>query len=867
MSVVEIFPWNENLNTGVTIIDEQHKKLVDILNRLASNLVKKSTESLLESTLEELSDYTIYHFETEEHYWSEHFDDANIQQEHKHVHESFIQKIAALKVKHQTMPIVEVAEDTLEFLTNWLASHILQTDREMAFTADALKDGLDFQDAKIAAKEKMNDTSHIFIEIILSIYSALSKNTLMLIKELKMHDEFDESQQSLRLAANVFKHTREGIMITSSKNKIIQVNKAVTEITGYTQEELFGKNPKVLGSGKNSVQTYKEMWNSINEKDYWSGEIWNRHKSGALYAEMLTINIVRDEQGEILNHIALFADITALKEHEGKLEYIAHYDSLTGLPNRLLLADRLKIAIAQTQRKKTSIAIVFLDLDGFKEINDTYGHDFGDRVLSALSKRMQKALRSDDTLARIGGDEFVVVLTDLHSHADSLPLLDRLLESVSEVQNINDKKLSFTASLGVSFFDYGDTTEPDQLLRQADQAMYKAKLAGKNCYHIFDSIEDASIRIHHQKISSIREALKRNEFELFYQPKVNMKKGEVVGFEALIRWRDPEKGVLSPALFLPFIEKDEMSITIGEWVIDEACKQIAHFKEQKRNYTISVNINAIHLLKSDFVHNLAKILKKYPTIAKGDLMIEILETSTLEDLERVSQIINDAEELGVKFALDDFGTGYSSLAYLKKLAVQEIKIDQSFIRDMLIDSDDLAIIEGVTTLSSAFHRQIIAEGVESVAHGEMLLQLGCEFAQGYAIAKPMPAYEIDAWLSNYKPQKSWQNTKRLQRDKIIYLHAIVQHRAWFQKMFKYLEDHQGSEIELSTSKCSFGIWLHNHPDQHQKRFKILHATHNELHAMASELSLKKLEHRAQELEHFRAKSEELIEQLKEMSLT
>lgn len=566
-----------------------------------------------------------------------------------------------------------------------------------------------------------------------------------------------QSEATCQLAASVFTSAREGILITDADGVIIEVNDAFSHITGYSREEVLGKNPRMFQSGRQSAEFYKVMWQALLENKHWTGEIWNRRKSGEVYAEILTISAVRDAAGKAQHYVALFTDITPMKEHEQQLEHIAHYDALTNLPNRVLLADRLQQAILQSERRKYSLAVIYLDLDGFKAINDTHGHETGDELLIIVSQRMKEALREGDTLARIGGDEFVAVLVDLEQITDCEPVLNRLLGAASVPSMVDNTELHVSTSIGVTFYPQ-DNVDADQLMRHADQAMYVAKQAGKNRYHLFDVQHDSSIQTQRQLLERIRCAHRQDEFVLYYQPKVNMRTGEVIGAEALIRWQHPEEGLLPPSTFLPIIENQEIGIQIGEWVIDAALTRMEKWHTVGLNIAVSVNISAHQLQQHDFVTKLLALLSKHPEVNPGNLELEILETSALENLGEISNVIRTCRELGVQFALDDFGTGYSSLTYLRHLPVNILKIDQTFVRDMLEDPDDLTIVKSVIGLATAFQRQVIAEGVETIAHGAMLLSIGCELAQGYGIARPMPAADLPDWVANWKINAGeWNN--------------------------------------------------------------------------------------------------------------
>ena len=465
--------------------------------------------------------------------------------------------------------------------------------------------------------------------------------------------------------------------------------------------------------------------------------------------------VERDPDGKPLRMIGTNSDITERKQHQSQLERIAHFDALTNLPNRVLLADRLHQAMTQALRRNQQLAVVYLDLDGFKAINDKYGHEVGDQVLVTLAQRMKQVLREGDSLARLGGDEFVAVLIDLEDLPASQPLLNRLLVACAQPVDLEDLSLQVSASLGVTAYPQERDIDADQLLRQADQAMYQAKVAGKNRYHFFDAEQDSSIRGRHESVDRIRLALERHEFVLYYQPKVNMRSGQIIGAEALIRWQHPEKGLLAPAVFLPVIEDHALAVSVGEWVIETALNQLGIWQAAGLDFGVSVNIGARQLQQSDFVDRLKLILAKHPQVNPACLELEVLETSALEDIAQVSEVIEACAQIGVTFALDDFGTGYSSLTYLKRLRVAMLKIDQSFVRDMLEDPDDLAILQGIIGLAESFKRQVIAEGVETVAHGSLLLQLGCELAQGYGIARPMPPDQLPAWAARWQPDAAW----------------------------------------------------------------------------------------------------------------
>lgn len=481
--------------------------------------------------------------------------------------------------------------------------------------------------------------------------------------------------------------------------------------------------------------------------------------------DVRTTCVVSQEDGKAVRLTGIFQDISEHKAIQRKLEHAntelanansalkfsAHYDPLTKLPNRYLLADRMQQAIVKSTRKKTFFAIAFIDIDGFKKVNDTYGHDVGDELLKAVSEQLECVLRGADTLARIGGDEFVAIIDELSSPSEGDIVLSRMLESASSPMVVENRILHVSASIGVTIYPLDDG-DPDHLIRHADQAMYIAKQKGKNCYHVFDIEKDVAMKHYNEKLARIALALENDEFALYYQPKIDLRNNQVVGFEALIRWHHPTKGIVGPADFLPEVEHNVLAIEIGKWVINTALKQLQLWQAQGSDVPVSVNISPIHLQNGSFINELKSYLSQYPDFTPHSLDFEIVESSALNDVELVSNIINEALQLGVTFSIDDFGVGYSSLIYLKRLPVNFLKIDRSFIRDMLVDMDDKSIIQGIIELARVFKLILIAEGVETPQHGKELLSLGCFFAQGYGIAKPMRSTAVLTWVSNWNTQ-------------------------------------------------------------------------------------------------------------------
>jgi len=650
-------------------------------------------------------------------------------------------------------------------------------------------------------------------------------------------------EEKLQLLARIFSDTNEGILITDAKQNIIDVNPAFCQITNYNKEEVIGKSPRILSSSKHTPEFYKNMWQTIDEHGHWQGEVWNRKKNGNLYAELLSISSLKDEHGNTLNYIGLFADITQSKEQQSKLELMAHYDVLTQLPNRALFTDRFNQAIAHCKRSKSLLGVCFLDLDHFKPINDNFGHNVGDQLLIEVAQRILKNIRAEDTVSRQGGDEFALLLGDIESFSQCEQMLKRIHHSLSQPYFINGECHNITASTGVTLYPLDDANI-DTLMRHADQAMYQAKLAGRHSYRLFNAEQDQKTIEKHHQLDEIQLALTNNELCLYYQPKVDMTTGKVFGAEALIRWLHPEKGLIPPLDFLPTIEGTELEISIGNWVINEALKQLNVWHKQGIILEISINISSNHLQSPHFVSELETALAKHTNVDAKFLQLEILESSALGDLYIIRNIIKTCiEVLGVGIALDDFGTGYSSLTHLKNLSADTIKIDQTFVRDMLDDPNDYAIINGVLGLASAFDRKVIAEGVETTEHGLMLLIMGCKQAQGYGIARPMPANVFPEWLKNYKPNQEWlacRNKESSTKENKLKLFSLALSH-WlnhFEKCVHLSPENIKSWSMINQQESICGHWLKRvRQDQlfESNWLNKLDNTHEALHKIANDL--------------------------------
>jgi diguanylate cyclase (GGDEF)-like protein/PAS domain S-box-containing protein len=620
------------------------------------------------------------------------------------------------------------------------------------------------------------------------------------------------AEERLLLFAQVFAEAHEGISITDAAGDFIDVNPAFCDITGYSREEILGHNPRILNSGKQSPEFFTAMWDALKEHGHWQGEIWNRKKNGEIFAELLTISALRDDLGRTLHYVGLFSDITDSKHQQQALEHMAHFDMLTKLPNRVLFADRFHQAIARAKRDDLMLALCYLDLDGFKQVNDTLGHEAGDQLLVEVAERIKSSLREEDTVSRLGGDEFAMLMGSISSVGECEQALERIHRIISQPYLIFGQSISIAASTGVTLFPLDDA-DPDALLRHADQAMYQAKQDGRNRYHLFDAAQDQQVQIHRQQMIAIEEAFSRNEFCLHYQPKVHMTSGKVIGVEALIRWNHPERGIIPPIEFLPVVKDGPLDPIMGNWVIEQALQQLELWHKQGLDLQVSVNISPFHLQQHDFFAKLDAALARHPDIPSNLLQLEILESSVMSDITDISNVLKACRDaLGVSIALDDFGTGYSSLAYLRRLPANTVKIDQSFVRDMIDDPNDYAIVEGVMGLTSAFHREVIAEGVETREHGLMLLIMGCNLAQGYGIARPMPPENIERWVMSYRPYAKWQDYPHHplspRESKILLL--IIESNSWINRMEECLTAEPGTRIHwpiMLHEKCHCGQWI------------------------------------------------------------
>lgn len=648
------------------------------------------------------------------------------------------------------------------------------------------------------------------------------------------------SQDRLRLAARVFEHAQEGIMITDPQGNIVDANETFLALTGYRRDEVLGRNPRFLASGQQPPEFYSAMWRSLLDKGVWRGEMLNRRKDGTLYVQQTSISAVRDRQGRIRHFIGLSSDISALRKFQDRLEQMAYFDALTGLPNRRMLSDRLQLALSQAQRADRLLAVCYLDLDDFKPINDTWGHAAGDSLLIEAAQRLMANVRAGDTVSRLGGDEFVVLLGNLAHFDECEVALERIRSAMNRSFMLKEGEARVSASMGVTLFPL-DGADPDTLIRHADQAMYLAKQGGRNRYTLFDAEHDRLSASRRESQRSILDAIARNQLRLYFQPKVNMRSGQVVGAEALIRWQHPERGLLDPAEFLPQVDLVRLHGPIGDWVLNNSLRLAEEWAQAGLHLVISVNVAADQLQSVDFLATLRDALARHPGVEPRNIELEILETATLNDLGKVAQVIEACSALGIGFTIDDFGTGYSSLTYLKQLQVGTLKIDQSFVQDMLDDPDDLSIVDSIVGLATAFRRRVVAEGVETIRHGELLLQLGCELAQGFGIARPMPAEDLPAWIAAWQQPAEWKDVPLWPRQDLPLLTVEVDHQRWISLLSDAVKAPPGEAPPLpplDPHNCRFGHWLDGMGHDrygHYPGFAQLVRAHDAVHATGRQI--------------------------------
>ncbi len=560
-----------------------------------------------------------------------------------------------------------------------------------------------------------------------------------------------------RLSAHFFDNTSEGILITDANARIIEVNKAFVEVTGYAREEVLGENPRLLQSGKHSKAFYQELWETLHTTGRWRGEIWNRRKNGSIYPQLQNISCVRDEQGTTTHYVAVFSDITYLKESQRKLNHLAHHDVLTGLPNRLLLSKRLEQAIQQNQGTQHPFLLIFLDLDHFKHVNDSLGHPMGDLLLQKVATRLTQATHTANTVARIGGDEFIILIEHIEDETKIFEIPNALFSCFTAPFRLENHEVRITGSMGICVYP-GDGEDPHTLLRNADAAMYKAKDEGRNTHQFYT--KELTTKAYERILmeQQLSQAINNHELYLVYQPQINMRTMEVIGAEVLLRWKHSTRGLISPVQFIPLAEDSGLIHSIGQWVLEAACHQAKQWMDEGLSFgRIAVNIAGPQLQRGNLPTQVKYALQK-SGLPAHKLELEVTEGFIMQHASSAIEQLEELRELGILLAIDDFGTGYSSLSYLKTLPIHKLKIDKSFVRDIPEDADDIAISKAIIALGQSLGLTLIAEGVETIEQAALLLDAGCLEAQGYLYSRPVNTVDFPPMLASLADKKQLLRT-------------------------------------------------------------------------------------------------------------
>ena len=551
-----------------------------------------------------------------------------------------------------------------------------------------------------------------------------------------------ENRERLRQAAAVFDCTREGVLVTDTQGLIVHVNRAFMEITGYQRDDVMGQRPSLFKSGRHSAHFYQQMFQALESTGEWSGEIWNRRKSGEVYPQWQTIRVIHDDQGKVSHYVAVFSDISAMKNSEHELAHLAHHDPLTDLPNRLLFTDRAEQALASAQVHKRGCALLLMDLDHFKIINDSLGHNVGDQLLKLVAERLSGLFGPGVTLARLGGDEFAVLAESCPQVVQAAALAQRMLNAMKDPFIFDGNQLFISASIGISLFP-SDALSAEQLLRNADSALFKAKSAGREGYALYTEELTAHAQHRVEIAGELRRALDQHELRVYYQPVHDLHDSRLVGVEALVRWQHPERGLVPPGEFIPIAERTGLIAEIDAWVMDQACRQMCQWLADGAPLSfIAINVSSRLFARRELYEQVAQVLHT-TGLDPAFLELEVTESAVMDDPEVALEQLHRLRELGLRLAIDDFGTGYSSLLRLKRLPVQKLKIDQGFVAGLPWDEDDAAIVRVVIALAKSMGMQVHAEGIEQVEQARFLLDQECDMGQGYWFGRPMPADEID----------------------------------------------------------------------------------------------------------------------------
>ncbi|MAY42302.1 MULTISPECIES: EAL domain-containing protein [unclassified Neptuniibacter] len=561
------------------------------------------------------------------------------------------------------------------------------------------------------------------------------------------HDITQRAQNEARLrqSAIVFESTTEGVIITDKASDILDVNQSFSEITGYLKEEVVGKNTRILSSGKHDDDFYRQMWNTVQNTGRWRGEVWNKRKDNTIYPEWLTISEVKNKKGEVIHYVAVFSDITSIKESQERLDHLAFHDALTGLPNRVSFNSKLEAALKHANRRNSKLAILFIDLDNFKNINDSFGHHAGDNLLKYIATGLKSITRKEDTVARIGGDEFIILFEDIDNTDHIIGAIEKIMTIISSKFEIEGHSIQVSASVGVSLFPM-DGDNPVNLIRNADAAMYRAKEEGRNTFQFYtrDLTKKAFERVIME--NELRNAIEKNEFLLFYQPQFNLSSQHIAGLESLVRWNHSTLGIVPPNKFITLAEESGLINQIGEWVINEACRQGKEWMDKGLEFgRIAVNISSVQINKNELVDIVSSALIE-SGLPPSRLELEVTEGAIMKKTDSAIAQLEQLRKMGIMLSVDDFGTGYSSLSYLKKLPISKLKIDMSFVQNIPDDNDDKAIVNAIISMGRSLGLTVIAEGIENKTQEAYLKDSKCNEGQGYLYSKPICAEEIERIL-------------------------------------------------------------------------------------------------------------------------
>lgn len=570
--------------------------------------------------------------------------------------------------------------------------------------------------------------------------------------KMTIPDDQSIVEKELMVARKIYEHVEEAILYTDQKSRILYVNPAFEIATGYSKEEVLGKNPSILKSGYHQKDFYNILWKDMNEKGYWKGEIWNKRKNGEIYPEWLTISTITNKYGDITNYVSIFSDITVHKQNEEQIQKLANYDVLTGTANRYLLTQEFQRLLEIASQHNQMLAVLFLDLDRFKLINETLGHHYGDLLLKKVSSRIKWLLKKKDVMARFGGDEFVIVLPNIKFEQEAVKMANDIIVALKEPFFLKEQEVYATTSIGIAIYPVnGEDT--DQLIKNAAKGMYKAKSNGRNNFELFDEGHHPQNQSRRMVLENrLRKAIQNDELSMNYQPQVELKTGKIKGIEALLRWKHPDLGSISPGEFIPIAEETGLIIPISEWVIQQVCKEVKRLHDVGYNeLKVSINISGLHFNQSYFVKDVSEIIRNAnmnPNLVELELTESVIMANAKESIDELV----DVKQNGMKVSIDDFGTGYSSLSYLKRFPIDTLKIDQSFIRNLTSYSDDAAIVRAIIMMAKSLQLEIIAEGVENREQLDFLRQEKCDIIQGFYVSKPLPFSELEEFLEKWKPK-------------------------------------------------------------------------------------------------------------------